>query len=110
MNFITKETQKYKHWNKLVEEAKMSSGNESKDDGVNELKHFKFDLIDSKNACRYEETLKRIGECVGQVHGKEMKSLVASGVEFQMTQPTYPSGNTATEEAKVIASKEYDYI
>ena len=75
---------------------------------IEELKDYQFDLADSKEAYKYDEITKKIGEYVGQVYGKDMKLLVVSGKESTMVKPTYPSGNNPSDEEKAIWSKEYD--
>ena len=75
---------------------------------IDELKGWEYDLTDAKEAYRYDEVNRRVGEYCGRVYGKPMKNLIISGVETTLTKPTYPSGDEVTEEAKAIWSKEYD--
>ena len=75
---------------------------------LTELKDVKFDLVDSKEAYKYDDGVKKIGAYVGRMYGKAMKVLVVSLTEDDIKKPKYPTGNNASEEAKAIWSKEYD--
>ena len=75
---------------------------EKKEDDIHELKDYKFDLMDSKEAHKYDEIVKKIGEYVGRIHGKDMKLLVVSEKELTLTKPTYPVGPYATDEGRFI--------
>ena len=75
---------------------------------VDELKQFEFDLADSKEACKFDEINRKIGEYVGRVYSKEMKTLIMSGQESTMAKPIYPTAANAMDESKAIWSKEYD--
>ena len=77
-------------------------------EAINELKGWEFDLTDARDAYKFDDVKKRIGEYVGRVYGKDMKRLVVSNTEATITKPVYPSGNTATDESKAVWSKEYD--
>ena len=66
-------------------------------EAINELKGWEFDLTDAKDAYKFDDVKKRIGEYVGRVYGKDMKRLVVSSTEASITKPTYPTGNTATK-------------
>ena len=52
--------------------------------------------------------MKKVGQYVGRVHGRDMRSLVISNVEKVFTKPTYPTGDTANDEKKAVWNKEYD--
>ena len=65
-------------------------------------------MTDAKNAYKYEETTKKIGECVGRICGKEMKALVVTAKETIVAKPKCPTGQNVTEEKKAIWGKEYD--
>ena len=75
---------------------------------IDELKNYRFDLTDAKEAYKYEETLKKVGQYVGRIHGRDMRSLVISNVEKVFIKPTYPTGDTANDEKKAVWNKEYD--
>ena len=54
----------------------------SKDDhgeDIEELKGHEFEFTDRQKAHRCEKIVKKIGQCVGWIHGKEKKLLVVSG-------------------------------
>ena len=77
-------------------------------DGLNELKGHGFDLTDARESHTYDDAVKKIGECVGRVYGKEMKTLVISSVKMSYTKPACPSGDEWNDEKKAIWNKEYD--
>ena len=64
---------------------------------IEELRDYKFDLTDAKQAYKYEDTLKKVGQCVGRIHGRDMRSLVISNFEKVFTKLTYPTGDTANK-------------
>ena len=88
-----------------LNKSKMLSKQE---DPIKELKGFEFDLADSRDAYKFDEVVRKIGEHVGRVHGKDMKDLVVSSKEKSFKKPVYPIGDKATDESKAIWSKEYD--
>ena len=77
-------------------------------DGLIELKGHEFDLTDAREAYKCDDVVQKIGECVGRVHGKEMKTLVIGNVETNHAKPTYPTGDDLTDEKKSIWNKECD--
>ena len=77
-------------------------------DGIAELKDYFYALVDPKEAYKFEETTKRIGNYVGRVYNHHMRALVVSGVELALTKPVYPTGKDPSEEKKAVWSKDYD--
>ena len=74
---------------------------------IKELKEKKYTLGEKgTQADMYTWTMKAIGEYVGQVYGKEMKTLVLQLLECGLTEPNYP--DNGNEKQKAIWSKEYD--
>ena len=74
-------------------------------DKIEELKGWHFDLTDSKNTYKYEETIKKIGEYVGRIYGKEMKALVVIAKETVIAKPECPTGQNVIEEKKAIGER-----
>ena len=77
-------------------------------DSLHELKGYECDLTDAKEAYKYDDIVKKIGEYVGRVYGKEMKTLAMSGIEMSYTKPAYPSGDESNDEKKAIWNIKYD--
>ena len=74
-------------------------------DGLVELKGHKFDWTDAKEACKYDNVVKKIGNCVARVYGEDIKSSVVSGLGFIITKATYPSGDNVNDEKKPCGAK-----
>ena len=72
------------------------------------LKGFEFDLTDAREAYRYDEVVKRVGEYCGRVYGPDIKVLVVSGIELTLEEPSYPSGDNVSEKDKAVWNKKYD--
>ena len=88
------------------EGRKMEPEQETKVD-IAELKEHVYDIAGSGiQADRYTKTTKAIGQYVGRVYGREMKTLVLQLSEAGPTAPEYPMAGD--EQAKAIWSKEYD--
>ena len=77
-------------------------------DAIAELKGWHCDLTDARFACKHEETTKKVGEHVGRIYSEEMKALVMSSKETNITKPDCPKGDSVTEEKKAVWSKEHD--
>ena len=74
---------------------------------IAELKEHVYDIADGgKQADRFTKTTKAIGQYVGRVYGREMKTLVLQQSEAGPTVPVYPKNGD--DQAKAIWSKEYD--
>ena len=69
----------------------------SDEDNIAELKGYKFDLTDSKDAYKYDETLKKVGEYAGRMYGNNMKNLIVHGKELVLKEPKYPSGESPSD-------------
>ena len=77
-------------------------------ESIAELKDHVYDLVDAKEAYKYEETTKKIGNYVGRVYNHHMRLLVSSGIEQALEKPEYPTGSDASDEKKAVWSKDYD--
>ena len=75
-------------------------------ENIENLKEWRYDLVDGRDAYKYEETTKEIGEYIGRVYGREMKILVLAMKESTPKKPVYPKDGN--DENKAIWSKEYD--
>ena len=74
---------------------------------IAELKGHVCDIASGgSQADLYTKTTKVIGQCVGRVHGQEMKVLVTQGEEAGPTEPDCPTNGG--DKAKAIWSKECD--
>ena len=78
---------------------------------IADLKGYEFDLADAKEAYKYDEVLKKVGEYAGRIHGKDMRNLVINNTELTLIEPTYPSSDKDREPSKkdiAIWNKKYD--
>ena len=86
---------------------------EKKNDGgseVSALKDHLHDVTDANGqADECTKTTKAIGECVGRVHGKEVKSLVSHLQEGNLKEPDCPSDSSATKKDKAVWGKSHDW-
>ena len=89
------------------------SSQEKKNDGggkVSALKDYLHDVTDAnRQADECTKATKAIGEHVGRVHGKEMKSLVLHLQEGNPKEPDCPSDSSATEKDKAVWGKLHDW-
>ena len=79
---------------------------------IPELKEWVYDIVGESGgvqADRYTETTKRIGEYAGKTYGPEMQVLVLLGKESVPEEPSYPSGEKASEQEKAVWSKKFDH-
>ena len=72
---------------------------------VAELKGFEFDLADSKEADKYDEVLKKVGEYADRIHGKDARNLVINNTELALTEPTYPSGENPSKRISLSGTR-----
>ena len=78
---------------------------------IADLKGYEFDLADAKEAYKYDEVLKKVGEHAGRVHGKDMRNLVINNTELTLIEPTHPPSTNEREPSKkdiAIWNKKYD--
>ena len=77
-------------------------------DSPHKLKSHEFDLTDAKEAHKCNDIAKKIVECIGGVCGREMKTLVISGIKISHIEPSCPSGDESNDEKKAIWNEECD--